>query len=303
MSGSQNVSRVPDLFICDMASWPLKDDMASMDVPIFSLSRHGDTSVRRFERGEKSLTVTPSVLGAATVFDKDLLLFVVSQIVEARNKGLPVSRTVRVNSYDYLVGTDRSVGGKSFEGVIDTLRRLKGTNLETNIETGGIKQTHGFGLIEDYKVLTERKRTAFNEKGKRVELSRVLSFELTLSEWLMNGLMEFQVFTLDRDYFKLNKPIDRRLYEVCKWHCRDQALWKVGIDLLASKLSVSRERFKFRADIRDIIKRQPLPEYKVALDASDDMVVFFTRNPAALFKYLSTKNLFPWFSALEKGKS
>lgn len=288
-----------DLFVCDFASWPVKDDMASMDVPIFSLSRHGDITVRKYQRGNKSLTVTPSVLGAATVFDKDLLLFVVSQMVAAKNKKQPVSRTVRVNSCDYLQGTDRSSGSKAFDGVLDTLRRLKGTNLETNIETGGVVQTHGFGLIEDYKIITEKKRKCKDAKGNPIDTMRVVSFELTLSEWLMNGLVEFQVLTLDREYFKLKKPIDRRMYEIGKWHCRDQSLWKIGIDLLAEKIGITRERFKFRADIRQIIERQPLPEYFVAYDSKADMVVFYTRVQAALTKYLFSNDLISWFGTLE----
>lgn len=291
----------PDMFVCNLASWPVKDDMGSMDVPIFSLSRYGDTKIRHYQRGNKALTITPSVLGAATVFDKDLLLFVVSQIIEAKNKGRAVSRTVRVDSYDYLVGTDRGDGRKSFEGVIDTLRRLKGTNLETNIETGNISQTHGFGLIEDYKIHSEKKRVTETKE----EITRVLSFELTLSEWLMNGLSEFQVLTLDRGYFKLDKPIDRRLYEIAKWHCRDQALWKINIDLLAGKVGTNRERFKFRADLRNIIKQQLLPEYYIALDTatSPDTVVFYTRKEADLARYLISNDLIRWHETLERRKS
>ena len=187
------------------------------------------------------------------------------------------------------------------------MRRLKGTNLETNIETGNIRQTHGFGLVDDYKMLTEKKRISPLAGGKKAaeEITRVISFELTLSEWLMNGLAEFQVLTLDRDYFKLDKPIDRRLYEIAKWHCRDQALWKINIDLLAGKVGTSRERFKFRADIRSAIKRQPLPEYYIALDnaASPDMVVFYTRKVPDLSRYLISSDLIKWFETLEQRKN
>lgn len=301
----------PDLFICDVldvANWPIKDDLASMDVPIFSLSRHGDTDIRKYVRGNRSITITPSVLGAATVFDKDLLLFVASHIVEARNKGKPISRKVKVESYDYLRATERGDGRNSFEGVIGTLRRLAGTRLETNIETNGTKQTEGFGLIEDYSIISEKKRTTkkidkHSGKSSTVELNRVLSFELTISEWLMNGLLNFEVLTLDRGYFKLDKPIDRRLYEIARRHCGDKPIWNIGIDLLSDKLGTSRERFKLRSDLRDTIKSQSLPEYHIALDTSKtpDDVVFYTKNTAKLSMYLIEKNLIKWFDSLERG--
>lgn len=290
-------------FLCRFGLCPVKGDMASMDVPIYSLSRHGDTKIRRYQRGNKVLTITPSVLGAATVFDKDLLLFVASQIVEAKNQGRPISRTVQVDSNDYLIGVERGDGRKSFEGVIDTLRRLKGTILETNIETGNEIQAHGFGLIDDYKILSEKKRPASGKKEGAV--TRVLRFEITISAWLMNGLSQFQVLTLDRGYFGLGKPIDRRLYEIARWHCRDQALWKINIDLLAGKVGTNRERFKFRADVRSAIKRQPLPGYFIALDTSTspDLVVFYTRKGVELMRYLQDKNLYQWFETLERKKS
>lgn len=298
----------PDLFVCNLATWQIKDDMASMDIPIFSLSRHGDTNVRTYQRGDRSLTIIPSTLGAATLFDKDLLLYVTSQIIEFRNrnKDKPVSRTVRVDSIDYLVGTDRGDGRKSFEGIIDTLRRLKGTNIETNIPSGNVRQIDGFSLIEDYKILIEKKRTVkkLNSKNKftSIEIGRVLSFEITLSEWLMNGLMDFQVLTLDRGYFKLDKSIDRRLYEIARWHCRDQPMWKINIDLLAEKVGTTRERFKFRADLRGAIERQPLPDYFIALDKSDthEFVVFYTRKQPELSRYLISKNLIKWFETLQR---
>ena len=302
------LSRQPDLFICNLTSWPVKDDLASMDVPIFSLKRHGDTTTRTYKRGERSVTVIPSSLGAATVFDKDLLLFVVSQLIEARNKGKTISRTVRVQSSDYLIATDRDDGSKSFNGVIGTLRRLKGTNVETNIPTGNVTQTHGFSLIDDYKILSEKtstvKKIGKNNKLTTTEISRVFSFEITLSEWLMNGLLDFKVLTLEREYFKLDKSIDRRLYEIGRRHCGDQPIFKIGIDLLAEKVGTARERFKFRAHLRSAIKRQPLPEYFIALDKSDskEFVVFYTRKHINLSRYLiKNPDKIKWFETLERG--
>lgn len=310
MSTQKDMPIQPDLFVCkvlDVANWPIKDDLASMDVPIFSLSRHGDTEVRKYTRGNRSITVTPSVLGAATVFDKDLLLFVASQIIAARNKGKPVSRKVKVDSYDYLTATERSDGGKSFDGVIGTLRRLRGTGLETNIETNGIRQIDGFGLIEDYSVLVEKKRnvtTIDKRTGKKSleQISRVLSFEITLSEWLMNGLLNYEVLTLDHGYFKLDSAIDRRLYEIARRHSGDKAIWKINIDSLAEKLGTTRERFKLRSDLRETIKNKSLPEYYMALDTktTPDDVVFFTRDTAKLSKHLIDTNQIKWFESLER---
>ena len=280
-----------DLFVCNIANWPIKDDIASMEIPLFSLAKQKDTNTREYKRGGQTIRIIPSSVGAATVFDKDLLIYIASQLVEARNTGKPVSRTVEVDSYDFLVGTSRSDGQASFDRIADMLRRLRGTTIETNIETGGVRQLDGFSLIESYRIID----TTRNKTG-------ALKFSCTISEWLYNGLMNYEVLTLDHGYFKLSKPIERRLYEIARKHCGDKAFWKINIDLLAEKVGTSRERFRFRNEIRQVIKADSLPEYRLAIDPAEspDMIVFYTKNSGKLAKELISGNLSTWFNTLEK---
>ena len=236
-----------------------------------------------------------------------MLLYIASQIVEARNQEQAVSRTVQIESIDFLVGTERGDGRASFERIVDMLRRLRGTTIETNIETGGVRQTEGFSLIDTYKILSEHKRVeaaydAETKKTVRREVSRVLRFSVTISEWLYNGLMNYEVLTLDRGYFRLSKSIERRLYEIARKHCGDQPLWKVNIDLLGEKIGTKQKRFQLRDELRQAIAADRLPEYHIALDPnkSPDDVVFYTRNAAKLSRELIRLGNFEWFQSLER---
>src|SRR6516225_10760514 len=85
-----------DFFVADILDWALKDDRASMEHPMFSLAKKPDTRIKRYEHNGVSVTITPSVLGIATIWDKDILIYTVSQLVEALNRGQPISRTVRL---------------------------------------------------------------------------------------------------------------------------------------------------------------------------------------------------------------
>jgi plasmid replication initiation protein len=295
-----------DLFRCDITNWPLKDDLASMEFPIFSLSKNKDLETREYRRGNRIVKIIPSSVGAATVFDKDLLLYIASQLIEAKNKGMPTSRTVVIDSCDFLIGTERGDGRASFERIVDLLNRLRGTTIQTNIETGGVIQTEGFGLIDGYKISHEKKRTVkeADERGKEVtrHISRVLQFSVTVSEWLYNGLMNYEVLTLDHAYFRLSRSIERRLYEIARKHCGDQPMWKINIDLLAEKIGTRVSRAKFRDELRQTIKADALPEYRLALDTAvkPTDVVFYTRNSGKLSRELVRLNLSPWFSSLER---
>ena len=69
----------PDLFICDVADAILKDVTQQMEHPFYSLSKKPVTSVNRYEHGEHWVEITPSVKGLATIYDKDILIFAISQ--------------------------------------------------------------------------------------------------------------------------------------------------------------------------------------------------------------------------------
>lgn len=298
-----------ELFVANIPTWQPKDDLASMEIPLFSLAKQKDTTPREYRRGNKVLRILPSTAGAATVFDKDLLIYVSSQVVEALNQKRAVSRTIKIDTIDFLLGTERGDGGASFDRIIGMLRRLRGTTIETNIPTGKdkITQTKGFSFIDTYDVLSGKKRTRVikNKKtGKEesVEVESVYSFTVTINEWLYNGLLNFEVLTADRGYFKLSKPFERRLYEIARKHCGDKPMWKENIDGLAEKIGTARERFKIRDEIRDVIAQDSLPGYHIALDpntAPDDVIVY-TRDKAMLAREIIRADCYTWFQSLQR---
>jgi hypothetical protein len=57
---------------------PPKDDMASMEHPVFSLSTKPDLNERRYENGRAFVKVTPSIKGLVTMHDRDIQIFCIS---------------------------------------------------------------------------------------------------------------------------------------------------------------------------------------------------------------------------------
>ena len=95
----------PDLFICDIFDAAPKSDMAGMEHPVFSISKKPDHQTRRYENNDNFIEVTPSAKGMATVFDRDILIYCISQLIAALNDGREVSKTVSFKIIDYLVAT------------------------------------------------------------------------------------------------------------------------------------------------------------------------------------------------------
>ena len=81
-----------------------------------------------------------------------------SQLVEVINQGKLGRRKVRVKAYDLLVAT--SPYWHNYELLADWLRRLRGTQIETDLVTGGRRERRGFGLLEEWRIVERSPPTA-----------------------------------------------------------------------------------------------------------------------------------------------
>jgi plasmid replication initiation protein len=258
-----------DFFVADILDWALKNDRHSMEHPIFSLSKNPDRRVRHYEHNGNSVTIKPGADGLATIWDKDVLIYLVSQVVEGLNRGREdaKSRKIRFRAYDYLVSTNRPIGGEHYKRLEAGLDRLKGTTVKTNVVTGGVRIKHAFGLIDDWRIV-ERSPTD----------ERMMGVEVTLSEWLYNAIVAREVLTLNRDYFRLGGALERRLYELARKHCGHQSKWTVGMELLHKKSGSSDLLKRFRASIKRLILADGLPDYGLKYDSETDQVVFYSKD-------------------------
>ncbi len=254
-------------FVADILDPAFKNDVVSMEHPIFAL-RARDMQVRRYERNGHTLTVLPGATGCATIHDKDLWIYCISQLVEAANRGRDVASTVRFTAFDFLTATQRDTSGRAYERIIEMLRRLKGTVIETSIETGGLRARRGFGLIEGWRVVEQSQ-----------EVGRMVAVEVDLPQWLFRSVQEKRVLTLSKAYFRLRKPLERRIYELARKHCGKQPLWRISLTTLHQKSGSTGALRRFRFEMKALAESGNLPDYLVVVDAKRDEVTFYANGP------------------------
>ena len=267
-----------DLFICDVADAVLKDVMQHMEHPFYSLSKKPETTVKRYRNGERWLEITPSVKGLATIYDKDILIYCISQIMAKLKQGERVSPRVRINSRELLIFTNRGTSGREYQSLIDALDRLEGTRIRTNIISGDEEQIDGFGLID-----------ASSVRRKHGLDGRLLWCEVKLSDWVFNAIQNEEVLTLHRDYFRLRKPIERRVYEIARKHCGQQRYWRITLSKLLLKTGSQSPEKRFRQMIRQLVQHDHLPDYHVGFDVAEDMVIFTNRGTMASAPLLDSR--------------
>ncbi len=256
--------RQGDFFVCDIFDAIPKDDMASMEHPLFSLSTRPDRRILNYQHNGVDITVTPSVKGLATIHDKDILIFCISQLMAALNAGRAVSRTLQLKAHDLLIATNRETSGDAYRRLREAFERLAGTRITTNIVTGDQETTTGFGLIESWEIVRK-------SRG-----GRMASVSVTLSDWLYRAVLSKSVLTLSRDYFRLRKPLERRIYELARKHCGRQDSWRISVDTLLKKSGSASPRRVFRAMLREMIAKDHLPDYQIT-EEPGDLIRFSSR--------------------------
>ena len=254
-----------DFFILDISDVVPKDDMASMEHPLFSLATKPDMRHLIYQNGENRLEIIPSSLGLPTIKDKDILIFCISQLMHRKNRGEKISKRVRFSARELMMATNRSTDGREYKRLERAFQRLQGTQFKTNIRTGNKKEVRIFSLIDEGGYVMKE------EGGWRLDYC-----ELVLSNWFMRAIEANEVISISSDYFRLRRPLERRIYEIGRKHCGNQRKWQIGLAKLQTKTGSNAPLKKFRLNLRQIIADDHTPFYRMEL-TKDDLVIFRPR--------------------------
>ena len=244
-----------DVFIAAYADIPIRDQRDTMERPFFSLAKKPRKIPIEYSVSGVTVKVTPGEYGIATIWDADILIWAATQITEALDRDGKASRTIHFHPYQLLKGIRRQHGGDQYRKLLDALRRLRTTNVETNIRPmwGGMKRG-SFGWIDQWTAEE-------SQDGLPVAMS------ITVSEWLYEGIIEEGgILGIHEDYFLLSGGIERWLYRVARKHGGKQ---DNGYHFTMRQLyekSGSTARFSdFALDVRKVAKANALPEYSLRI--------------------------------------
>ena len=257
-----------DLFLDQLVDVPLKDEQRLMEFPFFSLQKQPRLEPFLYDDGKVRIEISPGQKGIATIWDKDILIYIGSLLNERIERGRPVNRTIIFPAYDFLRATSRSTGKRAYELFLDALFRLRSTTIVTTIEAGGQTERRGFGWIESWRIIERQ------TGGGKTTMAAV---EITVNDWMFRSIVkDRRVLTISRDYFQLGMGIERRLYELARKHVGVQPEWWIGLARLHEKCGSLDTKRKFKYRVKAIAEAQSLPDFLVELlETADDRVPFF----------------------------
>ncbi|MES1972812.1 MAG: replication initiator protein A [Pseudomonadota bacterium] len=233
-----------------------RDAQDLMAWPFFSLAKSKRVTPIDFHMGDTWIVVeaTPEH-GMATIWDADVLIWAASQIVEARDAGRPTSRLMATTPHEILTFIGRGTGRDNYDRLKAALDRLQSTTVATSIRQPLQRRRHRFSWINEWK---ER----LDGDG------RPLGIEMIVPDWFFAGVMDQAlVLTIDRAYFDLTGGIERWLYRIVRKHGgRQTGGWSFDLAHLHLKSGVLSPLKRFSFELRGIVRRQPLPGYRLALE-------------------------------------
>ncbi len=233
-----------------------RDAQDLMAYPFFSLAKSHRTVPIDFRSGEVAIRVEAvAERGMATIWDADVLIWAASQIVEARDAGLRTSLLMAATPYEILTFVGRGTSVRDYHRLKAALDRLQSTTVGTTLRQAAERRMHRFSWINEW---TERADRSGRPDG----------IDLIVPDWFYRAVLDDAlVLTIDPAYFALTGGLERWLYRLVRKHAgRQPRGWSFDFAHLHAK-SASLSRFSaFAFELRDIIRRQPLPGYSLGVE-------------------------------------
>ena len=245
-----------DLFRALPGDFAPRDAQDLMAYPFFSLAKSKRVAPIDFAAGKVSIRVeaVPDH-GMATIWDADILIWAASQIVEARDAGLRTSRLMAATPYEILTYVGRGTSARDYQRLKAALDRLQSTTISTSIRQPAEGRRHRFSWINEWQERSDRD-------------GRPDGIELIVPDWFYQAVLDNAlILTIDRAYFDLTGGLDRWLYRLVRKHGgRQRDGWRFDFHHLHKKSGALSPFKRFAFELRDIIRRQPLPGYTLFLE-------------------------------------
>ncbi len=194
-----------DLFVALIGDVPLRDDREMMSAPMVSLAKRPPDRLEWHGPSGQHVIITARPGKIATIWDFDVIIWAISQINTALERGRPTSPTITFRPYDMLKAIGREPGGRQYELLKASLDRLRDTRVRTTIRRRDKERYEDFSLLSEL-TLDER-------DGKP------LGAQITLPRWIYHAVLErTEVLAISPEYFKLTSGLDRFLYRLARRH-------------------------------------------------------------------------------------
>jgi hypothetical protein len=234
----------------------IRGERSLMAFPFFALSKNAWMKPLAYATPTVSIEVRPSARGVATIYDKEIVLYIASLMALKMDAGKQVSQDFIFTAHDLFSVTGSNHSARSYDRLADALERLQGTQIKTNIEAGGEGEDGFFSWLSEARLQYAR-----SGKGEK----RLKAVKVRLCDWLFRAILrDRQVLDYASTYFQLG-PIERRIYEVARSTCVDDEPLEMDLQTLKLQIGFQNPLSNFRIAMRQIAAANTIPDYDIQL--------------------------------------
>jgi len=234
----------------------IRGERSLMAFPFFALSKNAWMKPLAYATPTVSIEVRPSARGVATIYDKEIVLYIASLMASKIDEGATVSQDFTFTAHDLFSVTGSNHSARSYSRLADALERLQGTQIKTNIEAGGEGEDGFFSWLSEARLQYAR-----SGKGEK----RLKAVKVRLCDWLFRAILrDRQVLDYASTYFQLG-PIERRIYEVARSTCVDGEPLEMDLQMLKLQIGFQNPLSNFRIAMRQIAAANAIPDYDIVL--------------------------------------
>jgi plasmid replication initiation protein len=249
-----------DIFRALPGTFAPRDAQDLMTYPFFSLAKSHRVVPIDYRQNDIAIRVEAvPEHGMATIWDADILIWIASQIVEARDAGFATSRLLVATPYEILTFIGRGTGARDYLRLRAAMDRLQSTSVATTLRHVGERRRHRFSWLNEW---IERTDARGNPDG----------VALIVPNWFYRTVLDKTlVLTIDREYFGLTGGLERWLYRLVRKHAgRQKCGWRFDFRHLYIKSAVLSPFKRFAFELRAIANRQALPNCRLIIERDRD---------------------------------
>ena len=253
-----------DLFQFDSPlAGEIRGERSLMAFPFFALSKNAWMKPLTYEDAAVSIEVRPSANGVATIYDKEIVLYIASLMAANIEAGEDVTQDFVFTAHDLFSVTGANHSARSYARLSEALERLQGTQIKTNIEAGGEGEEGFFSWLSEARLHYSKTRN-----GER----RLKAVRVRMCDWLYRAILrDRQVLDYANAYFQLG-PIERRIYEVARATSQmgpDGERLEVDLATFRRQIGYQNPLANFRSALRAIAGTGSIPDYDLELVEGD----------------------------------
>lgn len=192
--------------------------------------------------------------GIATINDKEILVYICSIASQKLARGEQVSQKFRFTAHDFFSVTGKTPGGKTYRYFAVALERLQGTQIKTNLITGGRRERTWFSWLK-----SARLETAVWSNGHEA----MKAIEVELCDWLWRAIIDDKATLISSEGYFYLPPLERKLYEVGYAECADHATTAVPLEEVRRRMGVTTDLRHFRHNLGKTITKGSLKGFVI----------------------------------------